>query len=378
MLSHGLSHTSMKLHLSRETLLKPLQLVIGVVERKQTLPILSNVLLSTQNNQLSITGTDLEIELIGQTALDTTEASHRITLPGRKLMDICRALPENAPIELYREKEKVILRSGRSRFTLSTLPAEDFPNVVPQQSVLNFSISQQQLQRLLQRTHFAIAQQDVRYYLNGLLLEAHPGKLRAVATDGHRLAMNTIAMDTHAEHRLQVIIPRKGVIELMRLLENSDVPATVTIGNNHMCVTTEQFTFTSKLVEGRFPEYERVIPKNGDKSITIDRDVFKSALSRTAVLCNEKFRGLRLEFRTGLLRILTNNPEQEVAEEEISLDYHQEDLDIGFNVNYLLDILNIVNLGVVVCTFFDSNSSVVIKEENPEEDSLFVVMPMRL
>lgn len=368
----------MKLNIQRETLLKPLQLAIGVVERKQTLPILSNVLLATQNNQLSITGTDLEVELVGQTTLENPADSNRLTLPGRKLMDICRALPENAPIELYREKEKVILKSGRSRFTLSTLPAADFPNVEQQESHLKFTIPQQQLHRLLQRTYFAMAQQDVRYYLNGLLLEAYPDKLRAVATDGHRLAMNTIPIKINTDHRLQIIVPRKGVIELMRLLEDNDKPVTITLSNNHICVTSENFTFTSKLVEGRFPDYERVIPKNGDKSINIDRDILKPALSRTAILCNEKFRGVRFELRSNLLRILTNNPEQEAAEEEIHIDYNQEDLDIGFNVNYLLDIMNTINPGIVTLTFLDPNSSVLIKEEKPEGDSTFVVMPMRL
>lgn len=369
----------MNLNIERETLLKPLQLVIGVVERKQTLPILSNVLLKTHDNTLSITGTDLEVELIGQTAL-TQAASElsQLTVPGRKLMDICRALPDNAPIELYRDKEKVVLRSGRSRFTLSTLPAEDFPNVEQQDSHLEFAIPQQQLRLLLQRTYFSMAQQDVRYYLNGLLLEAYSGKLRAVATDGHRLATTVITAATDADHRLQIIIPRKGIIELLRLLDDSDKPATVVIGNNHIQVANEEFTFTSKLVEGRFPDYERVIPKNGDKIINIERDVFKNALSRTAILCNEKFKGVRLELRKGLMRILATNPEQEAAEEEINIDYNQEDLDIGFNVSYLLDILSTINRDPVKLTFTDSNNSVLIEENDDNGDSAFVVMPMRL
>jgi len=369
----------MKLNIQRETLLKPLQLVIGVVERKQTLPILSNVLLKTHNNQLSITGTDLEVELIGQTALEHAASElNELTVPGRKLMDICRALPDNAPIELYRDKEKIVLRSGRSRFTLSTLPAEDFPNVEQQDSQLEFVISQQQLRTLLQRTYFSMAQQDVRYYLNGLLLETYPGKLRAVATDGHRLATTVISDKTNADHRVQIIVPRKGIIELLRLLDDSDKPATVIIGNNHIQVSSDEFTFTSKLVEGRFPDYERVIPKNGNKVISIDRDELKNALSRTAILCNEKFKGIRLELRNGLMRISANNPEQEAAEEEINIDYSQEDLDIGFNVSYLLDILNTISSGIVKLTFADSNSSVLIEENDQDADSTFVVMPMRL
>lgn len=369
----------MRLNLSRETLLKPLQLVIGVVERKQTMPILSNVLLKAEGSILSFTGTDLEVELVGQTAFEhNAPEAHKITVPGRKLMDICRALPENSPIELFREKEKIILRSGRSRFTLSTLPAEDFPSVEKHDDQISFSLSQRQLYCLLQRTYFAMAQQDVRYYLNGLLLEVYPDRLRAVATDGHRLATNAVPISTTLEQRLQIIIPRKGVLELLRLLVSSDDPATVTISNNHIRVATTDFIFTSKLLEGRFPDYERVIPKGSDKFVTIDRDLLKQALYRAAILCNEKFKGVRFELRPGLLRISTNNPEQEAAEEEISIDYTQSDLDIGFNVNYLLDILNTLDPGTVRLAFSDSNNSVLIEQPDNIEDGTFVVMPMRL
>ena len=369
----------MKLNLIRETILKPLQQVIGIVERKQTLPILSNVLLSTENNQLSITGTDLEVELIGQTELsdENLEAS-RLTLPGRKLMDICRALPENALIELDRNKEKIILRSGQSRFMLSTLPADDFPTVEKLECHLKLTLPQYQLHHLLQRTYFAMAQQDIRYYLNGLLLDIYLSKLRAVATDGHRLATNTLGIKTVIEDRLQVIIPRKGVIELLRLLADNEDPITLMIGKNYMCIFATDFTFTSKLIEGRFPDYEQVIPTSGDKQVTIDRDLLKQALSRTAILCNEKFKGIRFELRQGLLRILSNNPEQETAEEEIRIGYAKEDLDIGFNVNYLLDILNIVERGDVVLTFSDSDSSILVTEVENQIDSAFVVMPIRL
>lgn len=370
----------MKLHLIRETLLKPLEQVIGVVERKQTLPILSNVLLSTENKLLSITGTDLEVELIGQTKLgnENLEAS-RFTLPGRKLIDICRALPKNAPIELHRDKEKIIFRSGQSCFVLSTLPADHFPTVEKLEYYLKLTLPQYQLYRLLQRTYFSMAQQDVRSYLNGLLLEIRPTKLRAVATDGHRLASHLFEIDTSIKHQLQVIFPRKGVIELLRLLTDNENPVTLMIGKNHVSVSTIDFTFTSKLIKGRFPDYERVIPKGGTKQITIDRDLFKQALSRTAILLyNEKFKGIRFELRHGLLRILSTNSEQEVAEEAIKIDYSKEELDIGFNVNYLLDILNIVERGNVILTFSDSNSSLLVTEAKNRIESAFVVMPMRL
>lgn len=369
----------MKLSLLRETLLKPLQLVIGVVERKQTLPILSNVLLTTTDNKLSITGTDLEVELVGHITFEyNASESYQITVPGRKLMDICRALPENAAIELHRDKEKIVLRSGRSRFTLSTLPAEDFPNVEKHDSQVSFSLTQHQLHRLLQHTYFAMAQQDVRYYLNGLLLEVYPEKLRAVATDGHRLATNIVNISTNVDQRLQIIVPRKGVVELLRLLTDNDSSVTVTISNNHIRVATDDFIFTSKLVEGRFPDYERVIPKGGDKIINIDRDLLKQALQRAAILCNEKFKGVRVELRHGLLKISANNPEQEAAEEEITLDYAGGDLDIGFNVSYLLDILNTIDSSTVTLTFSDANNSVLITHSEDSGDGAFVVMPMRL
>lgn len=368
----------MKLNLQRETLLKPLQLVIGVVERKQTLPILSNVLLNTKDNILSITGTDLEVELIGQATLEKPAKPGKITLPGRKLMDICRALPENAPIELYQEKERVILKSGRSRFTLSTLPATDFPNIETQEENLTFDVPQQELRYLLQRTAFAMAQQDVRYYLNGMLFEVTPNSLRTVATDGHRLALNTIDISLPDKHRLQIIVPRKGVTELMRLLDDSEENVSITISNNHIRVSSASGTFTSKLIDGRFPDYERVIPKGGDKIISIDRDTLKFALSRTAILCNEKFRGVRFELKKNLLKILANNPEQEAAEDELNIEYDAPSLDIGFNVNYLLDILNVLKSGPVNLIFSDANSSILVEEPDSNGESIYVVMPMRL
>ncbi len=369
----------MKINILRETLLKPLQMVIGVVEKKQAMPILSNVLLAIKDNKLSITGTDSEVELIGQTDPELIDQElSGLTLPGRKLMDICRALPESAPIELYKDKERVVLRSGRSRFTLSSLPANEFPNTESDSHQNSFIMTQHDLKHLLQRTYFAMAQQDVRYYLNGMLLELNNDTIRAIATDGHRMALNTANIQTNTNNKRQVIIPRKGVIELLRLLENEDQPITIALGANHLCVEGKNFKFTSKLVEGRFPDYERVIPKNGNKCITIDRDLLKQALSRSAILCNEKVKGVRFELSTSLLKVSANNPEQESAEEEIAIDYQGEELNIGFNVSYLIDILNTIEPGIVKLTFSDSNTSVLVEEVENNWDSAFVVMPMRL
>jgi DNA polymerase-3 subunit beta len=371
----------MNFQMSRETLLKPLQAVIGVVERRQTLPILSNVHLSAKDQQLAITATDLEVELQARIPLEKSFDFSEITIPGRKLMDICRSLPEGAQIELVIDKEKALLRSGRSRFSLTTLPANDFPIIRENAGLAEFVIGQKNLLHLTQRTHFAMAQQDVRYYLNGMLLEANEGILRTVATDGHRLALNTMPAPIINNAFMQIIIPRKGVVELMHLLEDSDIEINVQISNHHLRVSGEHFTFTSKLVDGRFPDYEKVLPRGGNKSIFIDRDELKQALNRASILSNEKFRGVRLQLRPGILRIIATNPEHEEAEEEISMDYQQESLEIGFNVTYLLDILNTVTTPRVKMTFSDANSSVLVEEHeptNPTNNSLFVVMPMRI
>lgn len=367
------------MHFERETLLKPLQMVIGVVERKQILPILSNVLLNNKDNNLSITGTDLEVELVGQTkVVETALEETRLTLPGRKLMDICRALPDGAPIELYQDKGRVVLSSGKSRFTLASLPADDFPNIEVQEGLFSFEISQQDLEYLLHSCSFAMAHQDVRYYLNGMLFEVDPDKIRTVATDGHRLAMATVNANIETDHRIQIIIPRKGVVELQRLLSNSSEKLQVTVSSNFIRITSNEYTFTSKLLEGKFPDYQRVIPKKSDKMVSIDKGLLKQALQRAAILCNEKFRGLRFEFRENLLRIFANNPEQEAAEEEIAINYTKEELDIGFNVTYLVDILNILSTEDVALHFSDSNTSLLVEEAHDGRDSVFVVMPMRL
>ena len=279
----------MNLSVEREALLQPLQAVIGVVERRQTMPILANVLLSAQNGQLSITATDLEVELVATTDLDI-DADGDVTVPGRKLLDICRALPEGATVKLSHSAEKMSVRSGRSRFTLATLPAPEFPTIDNINAGGAINLPQETLQELLEKTHFAMAQQDVRYYLNGLLIETGGKHLRAVATDGHRLAMCQVEMDGGNLPEGQVIVPRKGVLELQRLL-SGDGELTLHLGSNHIRIQLEGIRFTSKLIDGRFPEYDRVIPKNPGNELIGDRDLLKGAMQRTAILSNEKYRG---------------------------------------------------------------------------------------
>jgi len=368
----------MKFVISREALLKPLNLVAGVVERRQTLPILSNVLLVLEGNSLSITGTDLEVELVGRVALEKSPtAGGELTLPAKKLADICKSLPEGCEIEISQDDQRVIVRSGRSRFTLSTLAPTDFPAIEDNPDGRRFSIKQGDLKRLIDRTSFAMAQQDVRYYLNGMLWEIQGNQFRVVATDGHRLAICTLAADTDGADKVQVILPRKGVMELAKLMMSDADDVEIVIGNNHIRATTKDFTFTSKLVDGKFPDYERVLPRTVNKTVFGGRDELRHAFSRASILSNEKYRGIRLLLSKGNLQIIANNPEQEEAEETVSVDYEGDSLEIGFNVSYLLDVLSVLSGDTVKLSLSDGNSSALL-EESAESDSVYVVMPMRL
>ncbi|MGB5345415.1 MAG: DNA polymerase III subunit beta [Woeseia sp.] len=365
----------MKLSAAREALLKPLQAVIGVVERRQTMPILANVLLVAKNGQLSITATDLEVELVA-TANVEIDNGGEVTVPGRKLLDICRALPEGAKISINQTGEKLLVRSGRSRFSLTTLPAAEFPTVDDIDATQSIDVPQSTLIRLLDKTHFSMAQQDVRYYLNGLLLETGDKYLRAVATDGHRLALCQQELSGPKLKQQQVIVPRKGVLELQRLLDGEGA-VTLQLGSNHVRIQLDTIRFTSKLIDGRFPEYERVIPQDTSNKLSADRASLKGALQRTAILSNEKYRGIRLLIRDSGVTIQAHNPEQEEAEEELEVEYSGEDIEIGFNVNYLLDALNAIEADKVTVSVQDSNSSCLLREPD-SDDCRFVVMPMRL
>lgn len=363
--------------IQREALLKPLQLVAGVVERRQTLPVLSNVLLVVEGQQLSLTGTDLEVELVGRVALEDSAEPGEITVPARKLMDICKSLPNDALIDIRLDEQKLVVKAGRSRFTLSTLRANDFPTVEEGPGSFNFSLVQSKLRRLIERTSFAMAQQDVRYYLNGMLIEVQTGILRAVATDGHRLAMCSMEAAIENTEKHQVIVPRKGILELARLLTEQDGEVAIVLGQHHIRATTGEFTFTSKLVDGKFPDYERVLPRGGDKLVIGDRQALREAFSRTSILSNEKYRGIRLQLASGQLKIQANNPEQEEAEEEVAVDYNGGSLEIGFNVSYLLDVLGVMTTEQVRLILSDANSSALVQEAG-NDDSSYVVMPMRL
>lgn len=374
----------MKFAVSREALLRPLQLVAGVVERRQTLPVLSNLLLTVDGTTLSMTGTDLEVQLVARVELDTPAASvGEITVPARKLMDIWRALPDGAKVEFSLDDQRAILRSGRSRFQLATLPASDFPALDDGAGESSITLAQDELRRLIDRTSFSMAQQDVRYFLNGLLFEVTTEHVRAVATDGHRLAMCTVqpaagVLDPgEADSRSQIIVPRKGVLELARLLSEGTGEVQIGIGSSHLRAVVGGFTFVTKLVDGKFPDYERVVPRGGNREVIGDRLALREAFQRTAILSNEKYRGVRLTLGKETLTVQANNPEQEEAEEAVAVDYDGDALEIGFNVSYLLDVLGVIDTERVRITVSDANSSALIEE--PEAgDSLYVVMPMRL
>jgi DNA polymerase-3 subunit beta len=365
----------MKLTAGREALLKPLQAVIGVVERRQTMPILANVLLVARNGEVAVTATDLEVELVANAAVQV-DSPGEVTVPGRKLLDICRALPDDAEVSIGQSGEKLVIKSGRSKFSLTTLPAAEFPTVEDINAGHSIGVPQEVLARLLEKTHFSMAQQDVRYYLNGLLLETGSGVLRAVATDGHRLALSEATLEDNSVPEQQVIVPRKGVLELQRLM-TGDGDLTIELGSNHVRIQLEGIRFTSKLIDGRFPEYERVIPQDTSNALSADKGLLKGALQRTAILSNEKYRGIRLIIRHGNMVLQAHNPEQEEAEEELEIEYGGEEIEIGFNVHYLLDALGAIEAEAINLAVMDGNSSCLLRD--PGDDSCkYVVMPMRL
>lgn len=366
----------MKITAQREDLLKPLQIVGSVVERRQQSPVLANALVSVVANHLTLTGTDLEVEMISHAQVQADE-DFDITLPARKLVDLCKSLPEGASVSLELDDDRAVIRSGRSRFTLSTLPAAEFPNIEPVEQALSLSLSQAQLKQLFDQTQFAMAQQDVRYYLNGLMFEVTAEALTCVATDGHRLAHCTLELDTGSRETRQVIIPRKGVIELSRLLEMNDEKLEIQLSENHIRVILPDVTFTSKLIDGKFPDYQQVIPKDSDKEVVCNRADLLQAFNRISVLSNEKFRGMRLQLEPNMIRASVNNPEQEEAEEEIEVQYSADNLEVGFNIAYFMDALSVIKSDEVSIQLKDANHSCLVKGLN-DPHSRYVIMPMRL
>jgi DNA polymerase III subunit beta len=366
----------MRFSVQREVLLKPLSQVVGVVERRQTLPVLANLLVSVSAEGVSFTGTDLEVEMVARMAADQLDPGE-ITIPARKLFDICRALPDGIKIDFKQNGERVTMSAGRSRYTLSTLPAAEFPQVDNIDLLERVTLPEATLKELIDRTAFAMAHQDVRYYLNGTLLDLREQALRCVATDGHRLALCETGIELNAKARRQIIIPRKGVLELQRLLDAGDGTVEIEFGRNHLRVRRSDFVFTTKLIDGRFPDYEAVIPIGADKVLTVAREDLRAALQRASILSNEKYRGVKMELAPGRLHIVAHNPEQEEAVEELEVATHVDGLAVGFNVNYLLDALSALRGAEVMLCLRDGNSSCLIRDADNER-SRHVIMPLRL
>ncbi len=366
----------MKFQIEKENLLQPLQQIIGAVEKKQTLSVLSNVLIRATEKGLTFTATDLEIELVSQCNMIVDEQGE-ITVPARKLLDICKSLNNEALIKFSIHENKMLIQSERNRFSLTTLPASDFPALEAINTVQRIEISHKTLHDLIDKTSFAMAQQDVRYYLNGLMLEVSSNSLCAVATDGHRLAYCRKDIDYDATEIKQIILPRKGVMELQRLLENSDNTVQLSIGTNHLQVDFNTLRLTSKLIDGRFPDYNRVMPEKAENVVTINREQLRQALIRASILSNEKYRGIHMMLDKNLIRLQAQNPDQEEAEIEAEIHYDGDVIEIGFNVNYMLDVLNVTDATEIHISLCDSNSSFLLTYPD-QPDGKYVIMPMRL
>ena len=362
--------------IARDALLGPLQAVSGIVKRRQTLPILANVLLERRDGKLHVTATDLEMQItaVSEIAGKDGEAT---TVGARKLHDLLRALPDDAQLSVDASGSRMTVRAGRSRFNLQTLAAADYPRIsVGTEKIQSLSLSQHDFRSLIRLAEFAMAQQDIRYYLNGMLLVIDAGLLQAVATDGHRLSWSSLAVDGSFT-RQEVIVPRKTVLELSKLLADTDEPVTIDILANQIRFRFGNVELVSKVVDGKFPDYNRVIPTGHTRVVEVERTTLLSALQRAAILSNEKFRGVRVVLGDGALRIVCANSEQEEAEEELPVDYHGESLDIGFNITYLLDALSNLASERVAIAFGDANSSALITMPG-RDDYKYVVMPMRI
>lgn len=363
---------------TRDAVLKPLTTVVGIVERRNTLPILANVLLRKEGARVSFVANDLEVQITTWADFGIGDETLATTVAARKILDILRALPESGGVSLSMDDAKLSVRSGRSHFALQTLPAEDYPTVSQAEDwAASFSMTQKALKHLFNQVHFAMAQQDIRFYLNGLLFVMEPGRVHAVATDGHRLAHSATAIDGLGAQQ-DVIIPRKTVHEMLRLLGDDDTPVQIDVAANQIRFRFGETELLSKLVEGKFPDYRRVIPTGYTRHFTVSRESLQACLQRVAILTSDKLKGVRVQIGDGLMRITTSNAEQEEAREELEIDYTNEPLDIAFNVSYLLDVLGNVRTDTVRWSVQpDINASVLITLPS-DDDFCYVVMPMRI
>ena len=366
----------MKFIINREQILTPLQQIVSVIEKRQTMPILSNVLMVLTENKLVLTGTDLEIQIVANITIENSNTTE-ITVPARKFLDICRLLPSGAEIKIEQADDKIRVLSGRSRFSLSTLPAEDYPEFSESELEHQFFVNAGKLKKALEKTVFCMANQDVRYYLNGLMLNISNSKIKLVASDGHRLSVFEDELETATGYEARIIIPRKGVMELSRLLDDPDIELEVQFSNNNIRIGIRDLVFSAKLVDARYPDFNRVFQQDFHNHIHIQRQLLKEALTRVAILSNEKFKGVSFDISLESLKISTHNPEHEEAEEELIIEYQGQPLTIAFNAQYLLDAVSNLDSELAVLTIASNLSSCIIEE--PETQAYkFIVMPMRL
>ena len=368
------------LKIKRNSLLKPLQSVSGIIERRHTLPILSNFLWRQSKNKLVLTATDLEIQVETRIELEKGDKHDEMeaTIPARKLLDILNTIPEDADLELNKHDESIKIRTGKSRFNLHTLPVQDYPLLAdkPDEQPTQIEISQRKFKKMLTQVDYAMAVQDIRFYLNGLLLKAEKKQIELVGTDGHRLAYIQEELSSTTE-KTDLIIPRKAVLELKKLLSDSDIPLRILKTSNQALFDLGESKLITKLVDGAFPDYQRVIPKDYEKNFDIQREDLLHALQRASVLANEKFKGVRWVLSNNLLRVACTNAEQEEAEEELELNYSFEPMDIGFNITYILDVLKSTKEDVINCAVGDENSSMLITLQG-NQTFKYVVMPMKI
>ncbi|MGJ8620626.1 MAG: DNA polymerase III subunit beta [Methylophilaceae bacterium] len=366
----------MQIKINRDVLLKPLMNVTGIVERRHTLPILSNLLIEAKNNNIKLTATDLEMQ-ISLNIESELKDELSTTISAKKFLDICRSLPDSIDIDMISKDSRMTVKAGKSRFNLQTLPAADYPIMTKVAGeTITIKISQIELKRLLKQVEFAMAQQDIRYYLNGLLLEVNENRLNLVGTDGHRLSFTSAILAQNYEKN-EVILPRKTVIELIKLLEDSDEEVTIEVATGQVNFAFGEISLISKVIDGKFPDYHRVIPTAHSNTFTANRLQILTAMQRASILSNEKYRGIRMVLSENNLKLISTNTEQEEAEEELEINYMQESLDIGFNVTYLIDVLNNTQQETINFSFADANSSCLITL--PEDsDYKYVVMPMRI
>jgi len=363
-------------NIQRETILHPLSEINGVVEKKQTLAILGNFYLKAYSGVLSITASDSEVEMVATCQCEIIQEGE-VTVPARKLFDICRALPDGVIINFTQEENKALIQTGRSKFSLATLPAQEFPLIDNIESYDSLILNSIILKKLLTQTAFCMAVQDVRYFLNGLLFEIDDNKVRCVAADGHRLSLSESDFINNNNVNKQILIPRKGVLELQKLIRDKEQDIQINIGKNHVNFICDTTSLTSKLIDGNFPDYQTVIPLNMEKTFTTDKNLLKAALQRVAILSNEQYKGVKLNITDNRLKIVGHNPEQEQAEEEIEIISDIEDIRTGFNVTYLIDAINAINGENIMFNFKDALSSCLIK--HPEDNSCrLVVMPIRI